>query len=53
MRHWGPTRPPSKEELRLLRSEIDPLGVRRLELLGGTARKDVLREILAAEGALD
>ena len=49
----GPTRPPSPEELRLLRAEIDPLGVRRLELLGGNARKDALREILAAEGALD
>jgi acyl CoA:acetate/3-ketoacid CoA transferase beta subunit len=50
---WGPTRPPSAEELRLLRVDIDPLGVRRLELLGGNARKDALRGILAAEGALD
>ena len=46
------TPPPSDEELRLLREEIDPLGVRRLETLGGSARKDLLREILAAEGAL-
>jgi acyl CoA:acetate/3-ketoacid CoA transferase beta subunit len=43
---------PSDEELRLLREDIDPLGVRRLEVLGGGARKDLLREILAAEGAL-
>jgi len=49
----GPTPPPSAEEVRLLREEIDPLGVRRLELLGGTARRDVLREILEREGALD
>ena len=46
------TPPPSDEELRLLREVIDPLGVRRLETLGGGARKDLLREILAAEGAL-
>jgi len=46
------TPPPTAEELRLLREVIDPLGVRRLETLGGSARKDLLREILAAEGAL-
>lgn len=44
------TKPPAPEEVRLLREEIDPLGVRRLELLGGTARKDLLREILEKEG---
>lgn len=43
---------PSDEELRLLREVIDPLGVRKLETLGGSARKDLLREILAKEGAL-
>lgn len=43
------TAPPSAEELRLLREEIDPLGVRRLEMLSGTARKDALREILEKE----
>lgn len=46
------TQPPSHEELRLLREVIDPLGVRKLETLGGGARKALLREILAAEGAL-
>jgi acyl CoA:acetate/3-ketoacid CoA transferase beta subunit len=46
------TPPPSAEEVRLLREVIDPLGVRRLELLGGAARKDVLREILEREGTL-
>jgi glutaconate CoA-transferase subunit B len=40
------TPPPSDEEIRLLREQIDPLGVRRLEMLGGGARKDLLREIL-------
>ncbi len=46
------TPPPSAEEVRLLREEIDPLGVRKLELLAGSARRDLLRAILAQEGAL-
>jgi glutaconate CoA-transferase subunit B len=45
------TEPPNAEELRLLREVIDPLGVRKLEILGGGARKDLLREILQREGA--
>ncbi|MBL8155406.1 MAG: hypothetical protein JNM70_14575 [Anaerolineae bacterium] len=46
------TRLPSGEEIRLLREDIDPLGVRKLETLGGSARKDLLREILIRENAL-
>jgi acyl CoA:acetate/3-ketoacid CoA transferase beta subunit len=48
----GETEPPSAEEVRLLREVIDPLGVRRLELLGGSARKDWMKSILEKEGAL-
>jgi len=40
---------PSVEELRLLREEIDPLGIRRLEALSGAARRELLRQILSAE----
>jgi len=47
------TAPPTVEEVRLLREEIDPLGVRRLETLAGSARREHLRAILAAEGVLD
>mgnify|MGYP000629471689 CR=1 FL=1 len=46
------TPPPSAEDVRLLRDVIDPLGVRKLEMLGGSARKELLREILAKENAL-
>ncbi len=46
------TPPPSVDEIRLLREEIDPLGVRKLETLGGSARKNLLREILTRENAL-
>lgn len=47
------TPPPTPDEIRLLREEIDPLAVRRLETLAGAARRDHLRAILAAEGVLD
>jgi hypothetical protein len=43
------TLPPTAEEVRLLREAIDPLGVRKLELLAGTAKRDALREMVAAE----
>lgn len=43
------TSPPSQEELHLLRAEIDPLGIRRLETLGGAARRELLRCIVAKE----
>lgn len=45
------TEPPSPEELRLLREEIDPLGVRTLETLAGARRREKLREILRLEAA--
>ena len=43
------TIPPNDEEIRLLREEIDPLGVRALETLRGAHRKAKLRQILVAE----
>lgn len=46
------TEPPSVEEVQLLRDKIDPLNVRKLEMLGGSARKELLSQILAAENAL-
>lgn len=45
------TPPPSNEEIRLLREEIDPSGIRKLEMLTGSARKSHLREIIEAEKA--
>lgn len=40
---------PDPEALRLLREEIDPLGIRRLESLSGAARRQLLRQIIALE----
>ncbi len=43
------TPPPTARELRLLREKIDPLAIRRLETLGGGARRRFMREILDKE----
>ena len=40
---------PTQEELSLLREEIDPLGIRRLELLSGADRRRLLHKIIASE----
>lgn len=44
-----PTPLPDREELQLLRNEIDPLGIRRLESLSGAPRRELLHAIIAAE----
>jgi len=43
------TAPPSMEEVRLLREEIDPLGIHELERMGGAQRRRRMREIVQAE----
>jgi len=43
---------PSEEELQLLRKEIDPLSIRRLELLSGAPRRQLLHEIISTEKIL-
>lgn len=40
---------PTESELRLLREEIDPLGIRRLEALSGAARRELLHQIILVE----
>jgi glutaconate CoA-transferase, subunit B len=47
--HLSLTTPPTVEELRFLREEIDPLGIRRLELLSGSERRELLRDIIKQE----
>jgi len=43
------TNPPSDVELRLIREKIDPLNIRRLELLAGEERIRTLMQVLEAE----
>lgn len=45
----GETPAPTPEELNLLRQEVDPLGIRRLETLGGAARRELMHQILQEE----
>ena len=40
---------PTEEEIHLLREKIDPLGIRRLEMLSGATRRQLLRKIVQAE----
>lgn len=40
---------PTELELQLLRNEIDPLGIRRLEGLGGSERRQLLHQIIELE----
>jgi glutaconate CoA-transferase, subunit B len=42
---------PTIEDLKLLREDIDPLGIRRLELLSGATRRQLLHEIISSEMA--
>ncbi len=44
---------PTDEEIRLLRSEIDPLNIRKLETLSGPSRRELLHRIIAAEKSQD
>ena len=46
------TSPPTLEEVRLLREEIDPMGIRRLETLSGQARKTLICDVLSRESKL-
>jgi acyl CoA:acetate/3-ketoacid CoA transferase beta subunit len=43
------TSPPSPRELQILRDKIDPLGIRRLELLSGGKRRELMKSILMQE----
>lgn len=45
------TETPSAEELRLIRTEIDPLGMRRLEFVAGKERAPLLAALIESEEA--
>lgn len=45
------TEPPTRTELEILRRDVDPLGVRRLEFLSGAERRRALQEMLSRETA--
>ncbi|NVM29335.1 MAG: hypothetical protein HWN65_10890 [Candidatus Helarchaeota archaeon] len=43
------TIPPTEKEIQLLREKVDPLGIRKLEVLTGKERADLLEEIIRKE----
>ncbi len=43
------TKPPTVDELRLLREKVDPLGIRKLEVLAGKEREELLDHIIQKE----
>ncbi|MBD3212989.1 MAG: hypothetical protein GF311_10315 [Candidatus Lokiarchaeota archaeon] len=47
------TTPPTKRELELLRNKVDPLDIRKLEVLSGEERKKLLNQIIAKESAME
>ena len=44
-----PTPDPTDQELALLRNKIDPFGIRKLESLSGSSRRQLLRQIILQE----
>lgn len=46
------TSPPTTEEIALLREKVDPLGIRKLEVLAGKDREDLLEKIIKKELAM-
>jgi glutaconate CoA-transferase subunit B len=43
------TRPPTEKELKVLREKVDPLEIRKLEVLAGKEREELLNEIIEKE----
>lgn len=46
------TNPPTVKEIKLLRKKVDPLGIRKLEILSGKEREELLDEIIEKELAM-
>ena len=47
------TIPPTIEEIKALREKVDPLGIRKLEILAGKEREELLTDIIEKELAIE
>ncbi len=47
------TLPPTEEEINILRNKVDPLGIRKLEVLTGKEREELLNIIIEKELAME
>ncbi|TFG24218.1 MAG: hypothetical protein EU529_04920 [Promethearchaeota archaeon] len=47
------TKPPTEKEIKLLRGKVDPLEIRKLEVLGGKEREELLNQVIEKELAME
>ena len=47
------TKPPTVSEITLLREKVDPLNIRKLEVLSGKEREDLLNQVIEKELAME
>ncbi len=47
------TKPPTAKEIKILREKVDPLSIRKLEILSGKEREELLDEIIEKELAME
>ena len=47
------TKPPTVKEINLLREKVDPLEIRKLEILAGKEREELLNEIISKELSME
>ena len=47
------TKPPTLKEINILRKKVDPLGIRKLEVLAGNEREEHLNEVISKEIAME
>ena len=51
-KNFKETKPPTTKEIKLLREKVDPLNIRKLEVLAGKEREELLDEIIQMELAM-
>jgi len=51
-KNFKETKPPTTKEIKLLREKVDPLNIRKLEVLAGKEREELLDEIIQKELAM-
>jgi glutaconate CoA-transferase subunit B len=47
------TKPPTEKEIEILREKVDPLGIRKLEVLSGKEREELLKQVIEEELAME
>jgi len=52
-KNFKETKPPTSKEIKLLREKVDPLNIRKLEVLAGKEREELLDKIIQKELAME